>query len=952
MKYKMSFVRIMISCLLLNACSSSHIDGVSLRREPANDPKGLGFLREKEYAMAKIYKHQKIVNAPPISWLVRKVVGGKVKSFLKELPLKPEVRSRVLAKIDSKAFMNQMVPFLLAMKEIYMAKDDFAKRNFENYIKSIWPKPDALPGLKHSLFTYEKNPKRKIDEKEKSGDKSGVSKKFMGKIVTLIDAILFKEVDFSLWNKPDLSPERIKKINPVVKELMQQVVAEFDIPQDYKEIVDGIINEENRLETLTISIMEVILKTMFENYQIFARKYHREEALKKWMKKELLKKQGSELWSYLRESLDERRYVVHIVVDGLQGQLLESLSSPKSDDPFLSKILVEHLNRSEYKPKNIPYKEPDHQQMDFLSYLIGIRGPYQDKKYLPFFKDLYSKHSNGIAVRGVSTTPTISVRNLPFAMTGAPVDGEGGTLLPNFHYVDRKKDRAYYFFGNDALRFEDLANEKGLKTIFQRMPFLNKMSCNSMYGFGADQIFNPLLNIAAGESSRDFGEILCLAELEKRMKHEKKAISLRKRLLAMEPEIKHWLDMDRFDRDNERENPMQRARVMVKHLAEHENSGLPSYLLFYIPWPDHFAHFKGPFSDEIISPTGELNRLDYWLRRVKEIYSKAGVLDKTLWGMAGDHGLTPVHYLLNPEVVVFDKMKEEGIDLKIKKISSDEGEGPKLNHPLRPNSVKGEDIVIASTAGGNYMIDLFVDQNENWERQPVLEEIEDLTLISGQKVNLITEIAKRLEDTLDYMVVREGHCDATQGDYWLGRMEGDKLVQAWVKRRGERVYYNYSDIDLLNVTKHDYYRKHKNLEVHTSLMNKCLFDAKVDDVETWCFEDEWRLLTSYTVRQDSVNQISHLYDTDLAGTINLFPKFAIGYNSKVPGRHAGEHFHEKDAFVGVWGPMVKAQTRIKSFQNGSVPVVLYEYLSGKKTVKGEDGWGFDSFILDLDIKSK
>ena len=69
--------------------------------------------------------------------------------------------------------------------------------------------------------------------------------------------------------------------------------------------------------------------------------------------------------------------------------------------------------------------------------------------------------------------------------------------------------------------------------------------------------------------------------------------------------------------------------------------------------------------------------------------------------------------------------------------------------------------------------------------------------------------------------------------------------------------------------------------------------------ERWCNEAEWRRLSSFTPRPDAVTQLAHLYDSDRAGSVNLFPRAGVGYNSTVPGRHAGESFHEKNAFVAV-----------------------------------------------------
>ncbi|MBI2521068.1 MAG: alkaline phosphatase family protein [Bdellovibrio sp.] len=950
MRLKISVQKIVLIFFLLASCSTP-VSEQTLRR-PANDPKNLPFIRNKDFVDAKLYHFKGPLAFPPVRWIVEIVIKKKAKEFLKELPLDKTVYERIMDKLKDHKFMVQFIPFLLAIKDMYMAREKDKKRNFENHIKKYWPDPNALPGLKHSLFTYESKTKKKIDDKDKSGSSPGMSKKMIAKFVTLVDAIMFKEIDFRLGMKPVLAEERIVATMPAVKALMEQVVEEFEIPETYKEIVTGIINEPRRLETLTVSLSEVILKTIYNNYQMFARQYHREEILKDWLLREVEKKDSNEVWEYLRESMNERRYAVHIVVDGLQGGLTEALVNLNPADPFLPSIYQEHQNRDSYKPKNIPFKETDKQQMDFLKYIVEGTERFEHPQYLPFFKELYLKYKNGIAMNGISTTPTISVRNIPMATTGAAADGPGGTLLPNFHYVDRKKDRAYYFFGNDALRIEDLANENGLKTIFQRLTYLNTLNCNNQFGLGSDMLFDPLINIAVGESSRDFGEIICLADLERRMEHEKRANEIRTRLLGYEKQVKQWHRMARAFRDDARRSPMLTVRALVRELAEHENAGMPAYLALYVAWPDHFAHFKGPFSDEIISPTGEYNRLDYWLGRVRDVYKNSGIFDKTIWGLAGDHGLTPVYYLLNPEVVVFDKMKHEGIDLLVRKISSDEGEGPKLNHPFKPNSVKGVDVVIASTAGGNYMIDFFIDQAENWSKQPLYEDIRHLKLMSGQVVDMISELATRLEDTLDYFVVRENKCTMQSCDVKVGRMEGDKLVEASIYRRGDRIFYSYGDVDLMDVGKLNHYRKVKDEYVYHELAEKCLRRADINNIGTWCFEDEWRLLTSYTERPDSVAQLAHLYDSDLAGTVNLFPRPGIGYNSKVPGRHAGEYYHEKDALVAVWGTNVNPPMRLRSEQNGSMPVVLYEYLSGKKTYRGQDGWGFDSFIEKLNINFK
>jgi hypothetical protein len=933
----------LILVLLGTACSHP----VALKRAPSSEPKSLSYQREKEFINAKIYRYTGPLKNRVIRAFANLIIRSKVKKFLKDIKLSKKVQDSVMAKIKSKDFRDQFVPFLLAMMELYTADEAFEKNNFENHIKRIFPNPEAMPGLAHSLFTYnsKKDAKnKKVKEKNNKPEKKGLSNIFMGKVVELVDQVIIADPEYKLGSKHTFDDAKIKMTMPYVKEMFSQLFSEIEVDESYKEIADGIVADPKRLEALTASLIEVVIRSIHEHYQTFARKYHQKEVMQNWLFSEIRKPNGGELFDYVHESLHERRYGMHVVVDGLQGQLMKSLMAPHGDEFFIRQVWEEHQKRMELKPKTIETKMTADQQLDFLDFLKGLKRPYSNPYYLPYFKKMYQQHEKTIAIQGVSTTPTISVRNVPMATTGAPVAGEGGTKLPNFHYVDREQDRAFYFFGNDALRINEINDDLGMKTIAQRLPWMNTLNCHAQWGYGTDMTFEPLVNLAAGEISRDFGEVLCLSELERRVKVEKDLRGIRAELLKFKPNV-----VAHYAKSQEPYQPSKKMQRLLKALADKENEGMPQYLIYYNPWPDHFAHFKGPFSDEIISMTGELNRLDYWLGRVDAIYRKAGIQDQTLFGMAGDHGLSPVYHLLNPEVVVFDFLKESGRQIVMKKISSDEGEGPKLNHPFKPESVKGIDIVIASTAGGNYMIDVFNENESEWREQPLYEDVRDHRFLSGDRMDLVDEIITKLDDTLEYAAIREKKCTPDSTDVLLIRKENGKELISRVKRRGDRVYYDINGADLLEVTKYNPYRQHKNVDQFQELYKKCVGNAVESDVATWCFEDEWRLLGSYSAKPDGVNQMAHLYDSDLSGTINLFPKYGIGYNSKVPGRHAGEHFHEKDAFVGVWGPVVSSQKQLISAENGSIPVVMYEYLSGTKTERGKEGWGFPSFIEQLDF---
>jgi hypothetical protein len=90
---------------------------------------------------------------------------------------------------------------------------------------------------------------------------------------------------------------------------------------------------------------------------------------------------------------------------------------------------------------------------------------------------------------------------------------------------------------------------------------------------------------------------------------------------------------------------------------------------------------------------------------------------------------------------------------------------------------------------------------------------------------------------------------------------------------------------------------------------------------------EWQEVLSYCSRPDAIHQYSHLYDSDRAGTINVFPRPHVAFNSSVPGRHAGESFGEKNGTQLYFGAGLKRAT-IQTARNGSLPVTIYHWLAG------------------------
>ncbi|MDD9155670.1 alkaline phosphatase family protein [Aliivibrio sp. S4TY2] len=897
------------------------------------------------------------------------IAGITLDAYILSLPLDADVKKNIIAKLSNPSYAIPLGHFLYTFVDKYGDMDN--EDAFKAYLKTQYDE-ETLNGFSHSLFTLNDVKKEEKPELADSHHQGlNIDRKFIANMVIVYDEL----VQIGEWKDLEVLPERytylsdtpedrkiIDKIQPIIIAGMTKAVTSMD-EGEMRGALEQIIEEgkpehkgsvNNKAEALTITLIDFVRLNVLKSYRQFVYQEQRQEVLNKWLQ-ESFKENPEAVIAYL-ESRQQRRLAVQITVDGLQQGLLEGLMSP-IQKPFIKQVYQDHLKHETYKPQNEVTTQPEHeQQLSFLKRLTEKE--YNDSSYLPFFTELYQNYDKSIINVGISSTPTISVRNLPIIKTGAKVSGKGGTGIPNFHFVDRQEDRAYYFFGNDALQLDRLMDANKVQTMFDRLDYLVTLNCNAQYDWNAHTTYDGLVNLGAGESLRDFGEKRCLRELTQRSKVEKTIVKMRSELIDDIRVYDAIFALDIYSKLTQKWKIQQN----LESLSKLEQKGMPDYALIYNPWPDHFAHFTGPFSDEILMPTGELNRLDYWLTQFTNTYKEAGVYDRTLWGMAGDHGLSPVYYSLNPEKQVFDSLQTElGYPLVVKKISSDEGEGPKITNALNYESNKEVDVVVASTAGGNFMMDFF-NSAEGWKVQPTYAELTTWTPVNAQKggsINVVNEIASRLKESLDYLVVRETNCTLDECKARIIGFKDGVRVDELISKKGNRLFYRpvigssqLLELDILNPYKSQL--TDAELASYQELYQRCMVSAVSDNVRSWCTEQEWRELTAYTARPDSVNQLAKLYEEDRAGTINLFPKFGVGFNTKVPGRHAGEHYLEKDAFLGFWGTPVGANAlELKSNANGSLAPTLYEYLTTETVIENEDGWGFSSLLSELDIqKSK
>lgn len=905
------------------------------------------------------------------------IAGVTLDTYILTLPLDMKTKAKVIAQLSNPTYSVPLGYFLYSYYDRYtgVGSDDA----FKAYLTTVYD-DQVLKGFEHSLYYVGETPTKHTADNhqpdtstEATGHHEGiqVDDKFIANMVVIYDALF----ELGAWQDMDTLPESytylttspkdmaiINEIQPIVVGLIEKAAKGMD-NGDMKSALLAIAQDglpenankpNNKAQALTITLIDFVRLNLLKAYRQFVFKDERAEALDTWMK-QALDDNPLQLIEFI-ESLQNRRFAVQVTVDGLQQGLIEGLVDPTT--PFISHAYQQHIQRTQHKPKQEAVIEPDHQQqvrfMEVLSEQV-----YHDPYYLPFFKKLYQNNKASISRVGISSTPTISVRNLPIIKTGAKVSGKGGTGIPNFHFVDREQDRAYYFFGNDALQLDVLMADNQVQTMFDRLNYLNTLNCNGQYDWNAHTTYDGLVNLGLGESLRDYGEKRCVKELELRAQTEKKLTKQRSQLIA---DIKSYQSISNFDLFTKLAKKTQVKQAITQY-AELDGQGMPDYTLIYNPWPDHFAHFTGPFSDEILMPTGELNRLDYWLTQIEKTYQDAGIYQRTLWGMAGDHGLTPVFYALNPEKQVLEQLQQElDYPIVVKKISSDEGEGPKITNALNYPSIKAVDVVVASTAGGNFMMDFFTSE-QGWKVQPTYQELTQWLPIAAPKntassIDIVQEIARRLPETLDYMVIREQACTEPKCSVRIVGNRDSKRIDERIIRHEDKLFYgsmakNARPVLLGTQQLNPYLAEPspQDFERYSQLVSKCLNQAVLEDETTWCDRQQWRSLTQLTSRPDSVNQLADIYLEDRAGTINLFPKAGIGYNTKVPGRHAGEDYLEKDAFLGFWGaPIGSNPTPLKIEENGSLAPTLFEYLTGEPVVAGENGWGYPSLLGKLDVR--
>ncbi|MEE8155515.1 MAG: alkaline phosphatase family protein, partial [Phycisphaerales bacterium] len=601
-------------------------------------------------------------------FVLKHIKQEAVELFIKSCDLPPDTEKRLLVMLGGEQFTEVTVPFVFYLYELYGAPvtteavetDDlaYAEETIEPGAQAGKDRP-GLSGLVH---------------------RSRDLRKHIARALQLFDALFLQVKPGAAANGLPLRERYDDAAYQRITEIVREAAADFLASADdaahqeieenqYRQMLDDILNDDERLTVFVEFFTDFIRQLSDSWFQSFVQRQQRKEDRAAWVQDCINGNRYYAIADYAR-SRTERKLVVHVVVDGLQGKLLEGLIQLSSGDGqgsgarYVTDLVRLHqsegMNPSRYDSK-MPFGLGEH--------VIEMVEKAPDKPdYLENLKKYVFGPEAPAVIVNVATvdTPSISVRNLPIVSSGHPVAGPFGTGIPNFSYIDRRSGRDWYFWGSDVLYMRQIFGNReneiphgekrsegpGARTLFERLWQFNTVSSMASVDTGALEKIAAEVGMVVGEVKRNFPEKTMLLRFRRRALMEDK-LNVRRRWLREHRDLSDSflgaLLVDSFT--------LKTFHEYARFLAEHEDEGLPDYLLWYDPWPDHFAHSLGPYSDEIIGYQGEYDRLDFYLGKLIEIYQSvktvdgtATYADRTLFGVVSDHGL-----IYTPRLVSTDK---------------------------------------------------------------------------------------------------------------------------------------------------------------------------------------------------------------------------------------------------------------------------------------------------------
>ena len=679
------------------------------------------------------------VLAQPWDYILKRINQAAVESFIRACDLPFDTEGRLRAMVRGERFEEVTIPFVFFLYELYGAPEQAEAVAISDlaYAEPIEPEraSDGRPGLSELV------------------QRSLVLRKHASWGLQLFDAIFLQAkpgtVEQDLPPRDRYDEAAYERVQHIVREVADDFLPPVDDAlnreteeNEYRKILGELLDDEERLAEFVEFFTDLIRQQSDSWLQSFVQRQHRKQARLDWVQDRINRNQYYEIADYAR-ARSERKMVVHVAVDGLQGKLLEGLVQLSSGDRRGSgaRYVTELVRLHQSEPMKPSRSSPDMKPPLGTDVIELVESAPNRPDYLQNFKKYFFTPQAPAVTVNVATvdTPSISVRNLPIIKTGHPVAGPFGTGIPNFSCLDRRSGRGWYFWGSDVLHMrrivanhedEIVKGEKrpegpGARTLFERLWRYNTVSSMATVDNGALEKVAAEVGMAIGEVKRNYVEKVLLVGFRRRARMEQE-LNKRRRWLQAHRTLSHsFLGLLLFDSIE-----LGTFHDYARFLAEHEDQGLPDYLLWYNPWPDHFAHYEGPYSDAIIGFEGEYDRLDFYLGKLIKVYESVDTVDglssyadRTLFGIVSDHGLVYTPRLVSTDKLLFDTMRAEGIQISYQKLTHDEGGLPAIHGRDNIKPTRPFDAVVGSTAGGSYVIDLFdikglQGDDAAWEQHP------------------------------------------------------------------------------------------------------------------------------------------------------------------------------------------------------------------------------------------
>jgi hypothetical protein len=288
------------------------------------------------------------------------VARARLRGMVEKLSLDAAVHQRVMARIESKGLVDEIIPFLIAMQDLYLPSENLINnRTFDSYFRNHYAPDRSPPGVEHSMFQWA------TENQQAESTGFGLDDYMVTKLVTIYDILYLQGHDPDEALREQLSCEDkthggelfnfTMQIKPHIKEVLEHIVTLLPEGNEFRGPIKKIASDNNKLDAISTSLIELVDQQVCKHYRMFATRIYREQQLEDWMRTALHAEADGRgdgaLWQFLDYANIERRYVMHIVVDGLQGQLMEALSQGSSDNPFLQKIEHDRQNAAGFAPK-------------------------------------------------------------------------------------------------------------------------------------------------------------------------------------------------------------------------------------------------------------------------------------------------------------------------------------------------------------------------------------------------------------------------------------------------------------------------------------------------------------------------------------------------------------------------------------------------------------------------